>query len=48
MEDYGANVEVGNMADKNKKKDIAQLSFEEAIAGLTDIVDKIEQGQIPL
>lgn len=36
------------MADKNKKKDIAQLSFEEAIAGLTDIVDKIEQGQIPL
>ena len=48
MKNYRANVEVGNMADKNKKKDIAQLSFEEAIAGLTDIVDKIEQGQIPL
>jgi exodeoxyribonuclease VII small subunit len=36
------------MADKNQEKDIGELSFEEAIAGLTDIVGKIEQGQIPL
>ncbi len=36
------------MTDKNQKNDVAELSFEEAIAGLTDIVDKIEQGQIPL
>ena len=36
------------MTDKNQKENIDELSFEEAIAGLTDIVDKIEQGQIPL
>jgi len=36
------------MTDKNQKKDIAEFSFEEAIAGLTDIVDGIEQGQTPL
>lgn len=48
MENYKASVEVENMTDKNQEKDVAQLSFEEAITGLTDIVDKIEQGRIPL
>ena len=36
------------MADKTQKNDIGELSFEEAITGLTDIVGRIEQGQIPL
>ena len=36
------------MADKSQEKDIGELSFEEAITGLTDIVGRIEQGQIPL
>lgn len=36
------------MADEDKKTDIAQLTFEQAITQLTDIVGKIEQGQIPL
>ncbi len=36
------------MADKKQKNDIGELSFEEAITGLTDIVGKIEEGQIPL
>ena len=33
-------------ADKNK--DISKLTFEEAIKELTDIVGKIETGEIPL
>jgi exodeoxyribonuclease VII small subunit len=36
------------MADKKKKTDVDKMSFEEAIKELTDIVGKIEQGQIPL
>ena len=36
------------MTGKKQKDDISQLSFEEAIKELTDIVGKIEQGQIPL
>ena len=36
------------MAKNENKNDIAKLSFEEAIKELTDIVGKIEQGQIPL
>ena len=36
------------MADKKQKNDIGELSFEEAITGLTGIVGRIEQGQIPL
>ena len=36
------------MVDKSQEKEIGELSFEEAIAGLTDIVGRIEQGQIPL
>ena len=36
------------MTDKRQEDNIDELSFEEAIAGLTDIVGKIEQGQIPL
>ena len=36
------------MADKNQENDIDELSFEEAITGLTDIVGRVEQGQIPL
>ena len=33
---------------KDQKVDIAELSFEESIKELTNIVTKIEQGQIPL
>jgi exodeoxyribonuclease VII small subunit len=36
------------MAKNEEKNDITKLSFEEAIKTLTDIVTKIEQGQIPL
>ena len=36
------------MAHKKKETDIDKLSFEEAIKELTNIVGKIEQGQIPL
>ena len=36
------------MADKKQKNNVGELSFEEAITGLTDIVGKIEQGEIPL
>lgn len=35
------------MAEK-KKDDISKLSFEDAIKQLTSIVEKIEQGEIPL
>ena len=35
-------------AKKQKKDDISELSFEESIKELTNIVGKIEQGQIPL
>jgi exodeoxyribonuclease VII small subunit len=36
------------MAHKKQKTDIDKMSFEEAIKELTNIVGKIEQGQIPL
>ena len=36
------------MAGKKQKSDIEKLSFEEAIKELSNIVGKIEQGQIPL
>ena len=38
------------MAQKRKdnKKEIEALSFEQAIENLTEIVDKIETGQVPL
>lgn len=36
------------MADKKKKPNVNKMSFEEAIKELTNIVSKIEQGQIPL
>jgi exodeoxyribonuclease VII small subunit len=36
------------MAGKKQKDDVGGLSFEESIKELTNIVDKIEQGQIPL
>ena len=36
------------MADKKQKDNIDKLGFEEAIKELTNIVGKIEQGQIPL
>jgi exodeoxyribonuclease VII small subunit len=36
------------MAGKKQKDDIGGLSFEESIKELTDIVGKIEQGEIPL
>ncbi len=36
------------MAEKKQKDDISKLSFEDAIKELTDIVGKIEQGEIPL
>jgi len=37
-----------NMAKNEKKNDISNLSFEQAIKELTGIVNKIEQGEIPL
>ena len=36
------------MAHKKQKSDVDKLGFEEAIKELTNIVGKIEQGQIPL
>ncbi len=36
------------MADKSQENDIGELNFEEAITGLTDIVGRVEQGQVPL
>ena len=36
------------MADDKQNYNIDELNFEEAIAGLTEIVGRIEQGQIPL
>jgi len=36
------------MSAKKKKEDLGELSFEESIKELTDIVGKIEQGEIPL
>jgi len=36
------------MANKKKETNTDKLSFEEAIKELTNIVGKIEQGQIPL
>ena len=36
------------MAHKKQKTDVDKLSFEESIKELTDIVGKIEQGEIPL
>ena len=36
------------MAKSNKKNNIGKMTFEQAIKELTDIVGKIEQGQIPL
>ena len=36
------------MTKNQKKEDKSKLSFEEAIKELTDIVSKIERGQIPL
>lgn len=36
------------MASKKQKNDVGGLGFEESIKELTNIVSKIEQGQIPL
>jgi len=36
------------MASKKQKDDVGGLGFEESIKELTNIVSKIEQGQIPL
>ena len=36
------------MAEQKKKNNLGKLSFEEAIKELSDIVGKIEQGEIPL
>lgn len=36
------------MAGQKQKSDVSKLSFEEAIKELTGIVEKIEQGEIPL
>jgi len=33
---------------KEEKTDISELSFEEAIKALTQIVEKIETGEVPL
>jgi len=36
------------MAGQKQKNDISKLSFEDAIKELTTIVERIEQGEIPL
>ena len=36
------------MAEKKTKDNITKLSFEESVKRLKDIVDSIEQGEIPL
>ncbi|MHC4912966.1 MAG: exodeoxyribonuclease VII small subunit [Planctomycetota bacterium] len=36
------------MAKNEKKNNVSKLTFEQAIKQLTDIVGKIEQGEIPL
>ena len=36
------------MADDKRRGDLGKLSFEEAIKELTEIVGKIEKGEIPL
>lgn len=36
------------MVKNDKKNDISNLNFEQAIKELTGIVNKIEQGQVPL
>jgi len=36
------------MAEKKENSDISKLSFEQAIKKLTDIVSKIEEGQVSL
>ena len=36
------------MAGQKQKNDVSKLSFEEAIKELTSIVERIEQGEIPL
>ncbi len=36
------------MAGEKRKNDLGKLGFEEAIKELTNIVSKIEQGEIPL
>ena len=36
------------MAKKKKNNDLEKLSFEQSIETLTEIVDKIETGQVPL
>ena len=36
------------MTEKKQKDNIEKMSFEDAIKELTNIVGKIEQGQIPL
>ena len=36
------------MAKQKEKSDISELSFEESIKSLTEIVGRIEQGEIPL
>ena len=36
------------MAEKKTKNDVGKLSFEDSIKRLKDIVEKIEQGEIPL
>ena len=41
-------MKVRKMAKGKQKNDIEKLTFEETIKELTNIVGKIEQGQIPL
>ena len=36
------------MAKQANNKDVAALNFEQAITELTSIVEKIEQGEVPL
>ncbi len=45
---FAAKIERKEMAKNEKKDDISQLNFEQAIRQLGEIVEKIERGQIPL
>lgn len=36
------------MTKKKQKQDISKLNFEQAITILTDVVEQIEDGQVPL
>ena len=42
------NTDAGQGAQQAGRKPVAEMSFEEAIAELEQIVEKLERGQVPL